>query len=241
MFETYEDIDESRLAGARRPHNRDPFAGLDLETHVAESTDGIEPLFEIFDLDQRRHHSPRNISAGRTRPSSRSGSAPVSATPTAKAMVAGKTGHRGEMATPKTRPPIHRASTMPIANPIVPPTTPSAAASARNRCMIRSTDPPSAFIKPTSLLRSIARAAIDASTPSVVRTKMSVIVHNIRPLIRARIDPSAAASWRTGRTSRPGSAAAKWLVKVSISGGVPETLNWMRLTRPGKPARFCAI
>src|SRR5712664_3041406 len=124
MFETSKDIDECRLAGARRPHNRDPFASLNLETHVAESTDGIEPLFEIFDLNQRRHHSPRNISAGRTRPSSRSGTAPVSATPTPKEMVAGKAGPRGEMAPAKTRPPIRRASTMTIANPIVPPTTP---------------------------------------------------------------------------------------------------------------------
>src|SRR6266853_451705 len=240
VVEASENIDQRRFAGPRWPHDGNPLAGLDLKTYVIESADSIETLFELFDLDQRRHHSPRNISAGRMRPSSRSGSAPVSATATAKTMVTGKTARRGEMETPKTRPPIHCASTTPIANPTVPPTTPSAAASARNRRMIRSTDPPSAFIKPTSRLRSIARAAIDASTPSVVRTRMRVIVQKIRPRIRARIDPSAAASWRTGRTSRSGRVLARWLVNASISEGVPETLNWTRLKRPGKPARLCA-
>src|SRR5260370_9149963 len=181
VVETCENIDQRRFAGPRWPHDGNPLAGLDLKTYVIESADSIETLFELFDLDQRRHYSPRKISAGRMRPSSRSGSAPVSATATAKTLVTGKTAKRGEMATPKTRPPIHRASTTPIANPIVPPTTPSAAASARNRRMIRSTEPPSAFIKPTSPLPSIARAAIDASTPRGVSTRISVTRHKRRP------------------------------------------------------------
>ena len=58
--------------------------------------------------------------------------------------------------------------------------------------------------------------AIDASTPSAVRMKISMIVQKIRPRMRARIEPSAAASCRTGRTSRPDNVSANRRVKVSI-------------------------
>ncbi len=47
--------------------------------------------------------------------------------------------------------------------------------------MMRGTVPPSAFIKPTSRRRSIASAAIDASTPSIERTRISAIVQKIKP------------------------------------------------------------
>src|SRR6266853_1241252 len=101
VVETSENIDQRRFAGPRRPHDGDPLARLDLKTHVRESAHGIEALLELFDLDQRRHHSPRKISAGRMRPSSRKGNAPSSATTTVKSIVTGKTIGRGEMATPK--------------------------------------------------------------------------------------------------------------------------------------------
>src|ERR1700686_3107929 len=99
MVKATKNIDERCLPGTRRSHDGDPLAGFHIETYPIQSTDFIEALFEIFDLDQRRHHSPRKISAGRIRPSSRKGSAPIRATPTVKTIVTGKTTGRGEMGT----------------------------------------------------------------------------------------------------------------------------------------------
>ncbi len=47
--------------------------------------------------------------------------------------------------------------------------------------MMRGTVPPSAFIRPTSRRRSIASAAIEASTPSIERTRINAIVQNSKP------------------------------------------------------------
>src|SRR3984893_1689852 len=71
VIETSKNIDQRGFTGPRRSHDGDPLAGLDLKTHVIESADSVETLLEILDLDQRRHHSPRKMSAGRTRPRSR--------------------------------------------------------------------------------------------------------------------------------------------------------------------------
>src|ERR1700720_4016136 len=103
VVKTSENIDQGRFARTRRSHDRNPFAALHFKTYPAERANALKVLLEIFDLHQRRHHSPRRISAGRTRPSSRNGSAPVNATTTINATVTGKTSRRGEMATPKTR------------------------------------------------------------------------------------------------------------------------------------------
>src|ERR1700674_3974345 len=181
MFEPAENVDERRLAGAGRAHNGDPLARFHLETHAVERADFAKALFQHLDLDQRRHHSPRKISAGRTRPRRRKGKAPASATPIVNAIVMGKTSKRAEMTTPKMRSPIHRARTTPRRNPNRPPAAPSVPASARNKRMMRGTVPPSAFMRPTSRLRSIARAAIDASTPSIERTRISAMVQKINP------------------------------------------------------------
>src|ERR1039458_7855580 len=74
--EPAENINQRSFPRPRRTHDGDPLAGFDLEAHVVECADFTESFFEIFDLNQGRHHSPRKISAGRTRPSKSSGSAP---------------------------------------------------------------------------------------------------------------------------------------------------------------------
>src|ERR1700730_1040559 len=193
MIEPAKYVDQRGLAGAGRAHDGNPLARFHIETHAIERADFAKALFELVDLDQGRHYSPRRISAGRTRPRRRRGKAPASATPIVNAIVMGKTSKRAEMTTPKMRSPIHRARTTPNKKPRIPPTAPSAPASARNRRMMRGTVPPSAFMRPTSCRRSIARAAIDASTPSIERTRISAIVQKIRPRILPRIVPSAAA------------------------------------------------
>src|ERR1700722_17226421 len=193
MIEPAENINQRRFTGAGGTHDGDPLARFHFETHVVERADFSEALFELLDLDQRRHPSPRKISAGRTRPRRRRGNAPASATPTVNAMVIGKTSRRAEITTPKMRPPIHLASTTPNKNPSTPPTAPSVPASARNNRMMRGTVPPSAFISPTSRRRSMARAAIDARMPNIERTRISAMVQKISPRILPRIFPSAAA------------------------------------------------
>src|SRR5258708_25122034 len=125
MIEPAKYVDQRRLAGARWAHDGDPFARFHIETHVVERADFTEALFELLDLDQWRHYSPRKISAGRTRPRRRRGKAPTSATPIVNAMVIGKTSKRAEMTTPKMRSPIHRASTTPSKKPRMPPIAPS--------------------------------------------------------------------------------------------------------------------
>src|SRR4029077_11420481 len=124
-IEPAKNVDERSLAGAGRAHDGDPLARVHIETHMVESAHFTKALFELLDLDQWRHHSPRKISAGRTRPSRRKGNAPARATPIVNAMVMGNTSRRGEMATPKIRSPIHRASTTPSRKPSRPPTAPS--------------------------------------------------------------------------------------------------------------------
>src|ERR1700693_2972111 len=129
--ETSENIDKCRLARARWPHNRDPFAFLDAERNAVKRAHISEFLAEFLGLDERCHYSPRRITAGFTLPSKRSGNAPAIATATISATVSGKTSHRGVMDVPKTRCPIHWESAKPAVEPTSPPAAPSTPTSAR--------------------------------------------------------------------------------------------------------------
>ena len=112
-IEPAENIDQRRLAGARRAHDGDPFAFFDVERNAVERAHVAKFFVEIFDLDERRHYSPRKITAGFIFPSSRSGSAPASATATISRIVSGNTSQRGEIAAANTRCPIQRESSRP--------------------------------------------------------------------------------------------------------------------------------
>src|SRR5712692_1973902 len=108
-----EDIDQSRFSRAARAHDGDPLALLDCKTDAVESAHAAVLFRQTLDIDKPRHHSPRRITAGRTLPSSRSGSAPNSATPIISTTVSGSTSSRAEIVVPNTRSPIHRESTTP--------------------------------------------------------------------------------------------------------------------------------
>src|SRR5579862_6747571 len=240
--EPAQNIDQRRLARARRTHDGDPFAGGHREAHFFERVHAAESLRETLRLDEGRHlHSPRRISAGRTRPSNRSGNAPASDTAIISPTVMGTTTRRGETFAAKTRWPIHSASSMPAPHPMSPPTTPVVVASATNNRITRRTGPPSAIIKPTSRRRSMARPAMAASTPSPASTRISSTVANSSPRMRSRSWPSSAASWRTGRTSRPGNAAASFATAPSICGDEPCTLTCTSPARPGRLARSWTV
>src|ERR1700728_561231 len=199
--EPAENVDQRRLARTRRPHDRDPLAGLHVKGNAIQRAHAAKFLAQIFDLDQRRHYSPRRITAGFTFPSLCNGSAPAIATTTINTIVSGKISHRGAIDVPKTRRPIHPASAIPATQPITPPAAPSTPSSARNNPTMRAIVPPSAFINPTSARRSVASAAIVASTHSAVSARISTIIESISNLVRPSRFPSASVTARTGRTS----------------------------------------
>src|SRR5205807_6951579 len=114
------------------------------------------------------HASPLNTDAGRMLASRRSGKALRIATSIVKPTATGYTIRRGRAATPKTALPRPIESRMPRVAPSKPPARPSNAASARKRRTTRRVAPPIAFIKPTSILRSMATLVIAAITQSAV-------------------------------------------------------------------------
>ena len=61
--------------------------------------------------------------------------------------------------------------------------------------------PPRAFIRPTSARRSIASAAIVASTHSAVSARISTTIEAISSRVRLSRLPSASVTCRIGRTS----------------------------------------
>ena len=83
---------------------------------------------------------------------------------------------------------------MPAANPRIPPAKPMAVASARKNRMIVRTEPPSAFMSPTSRRRSIASPAMAARTPKEVSVRIKKTVAKSRPRMRSSRRPSASAS-----------------------------------------------
>src|SRR5580700_2848349 len=226
-----QDIDQRGLSGTRRAHNGDPFPRTHLETDAIERPHSSEHFRDVFGLDQRSHHSPRKMSAGRTRPNNRKGSAPASDTTTIRTRVAGKTISRGVTDTEKTRSPIHSERAMPTMNPQIPPARPMAIASARKNRMILRTGPPSAFIMPTSRLRSSASPAMAARTPRELSARIKMTVPKSSPRMRSSSRPSACASCLRGRTSTPGKALERRRITSSISGAEPRAVIWTRLAR----------
>ena len=75
-------------------------------------------------------------------------------------------------------------SKRPAVAPIKPPAKPSNAASVRNSRTTLCVAPPIAFIKPTSILRSIATLVIAAITHSAVSSNTMPTVAVSNPLMR---------------------------------------------------------
>src|ERR1700730_4476205 len=185
-IQTAKDIDERGLAGAGRSHERDPFAGGDVEAQRVHRAQRSVFVGEGFDdtLGSGAHASPRKTDAGRILASRRNGYALAIATTIVSATATGYTIKRGCAATPNTALPSHMESKMPMAAPRMPPVSPRIAASARKRRSTRRVAPPMAFINPTSLRRSIATLVIAAITQSPVSTSTSATVADRMPLIR---------------------------------------------------------
>src|SRR5258707_4778429 len=179
-----ENIDQGGLAGAGWPHQRDPFAGLDVEGDAVQRAQRPVLLHQRFNAHLRVHASPRKTLAGRTLANRRRGNALAMETRMAMPTETGYTIQRGCAATPQTAFPSQIEPTMPKAEPIRPPTMPIRIASARNSLTTRRTLPPIAFIKPTSFLRSIATLLIPAMTHSEVRKSTMTTVVVSRPLMR---------------------------------------------------------
>src|ERR1700722_691356 len=238
--ESAEYINQRGFSRAGRAHDGYPFAGFHAERHAGKRANIAEFFSQIVNLYQRRHYSPRKITAGFTLPSSRSGSAPASATATISTIVNGKISQREEIAVPKTRWPIQRESSTPRIAPTNPPAAPSTPTSAMNNVTMRPIDPPSAFISPTSWRRSIASAAIVPNTQSAVNTRISTTIETISNRIRFKRSPSASVIWRIGRTSYAGNAVASRAANCEMLFDVPETLNCATLIFPGSFARLCA-
>src|SRR6516225_7118712 len=186
-IEATQNVDQRRLAGTRRSHQCDPLAGLNFERNTIERAQSAVVFDQRIDFDLRGHSSPRNTDAGRTLAKRRSGNALAMETMTVKATETGYTIQRGCAATPKTALPSHMDVISPSAEPMTPPATPRRMASVKNRWTTRSTDPPMAFIRPTSFLRSIATLLIPAITQSEVKTSTSKTVTDSSPLIRSYI------------------------------------------------------
>src|SRR5467141_1022014 len=213
-------IDQRGFPRAGGAHERDPFAGVHAETDAAERAQGAVLFNQIFDhhllrRNQRRrcndgtHASPRKTDAGRMLASRRSGYALRIATMTVNATATGYTISRGRAATPKTALPKPIDRKIPAAPPIIPPARPSNAASARKSRSTRRTEPPMAFIKPTSFLRSIATLVIAAITQRPVRMSTIATVAVSTPLIRLYIFASPSVNCRIGRTSHSGNFCAR--------------------------------
>src|SRR5499427_7379329 len=181
-----QNIDQCGFAGTRRAHQSDPFAGLNLERNSVQRAQRAVVLDQRVDFDLRGHScSPRNTDAGLTLAKRRSGNALAMETITVRATETGYTIQRGCAATPKTAWPSHTEVRRPSAEPMTPPATPRRMASTRNRLTTRSTEPPRAFIRPTSFLRSMATLLIPAITQSEVRTSTSRTVADSSPRMRS--------------------------------------------------------
>src|SRR5260221_4054420 len=179
-----ENIDQSGLAGAGWPHERDPFAGLDVEGDAVQRAQRPVLLHQRFNAHLRVHASPRKTLAGRTLANRRRGNALAMETRMVMPTETGYTIQRGCAATPKTAFPSQMEPKMPKAEPMRPPTMPINIASARNKRTTRRTEPPIAFIKPTSFLRSIATLLIPAMPHSEGGKSTMTTGPVTRPLLR---------------------------------------------------------
>src|SRR5260370_11108156 len=203
-IQTTENVDQRGFPGAGGAHKRDPFAGVHIEADAAERAQCAILLGQVFDdhllrrgqrgrWSEGTHASPLKTDAGRMPASRRSGNALTIATITVKDTATGYTISRGRAATPNTALPKPMDRKLPAAAPIKPPASPSNAASARKSRSTRRTEPPIAFIRPTSFLRSMATLVIAAITQTPVSTSPINTVPVTNPLICVYIlaSPSA--------------------------------------------------
>src|SRR5260370_12354454 len=190
-----ENVDERGLPRAGRPHKRDPFAEDDSETDAVERTQRTVLLDQVVDdhllrrdsrlrLSDGTHASPPKTAPAPILPSRRSGNALRIATSMVSPTATGYTISRGCAATPKTAFPSPIERKMPATAPSKPPASPISAASARNSRSTRRVAPPMAFIKPTSIFRSIATFVIAAITHSPVSNSTMPTVAVSNPLMR---------------------------------------------------------
>src|SRR3974390_1790386 len=182
--EAAENIDEGGFTGAGRAHEGDPLASFDAERNAVERAECAVLLDERIDFDLGAHSSPRKTEAGRTLARRRNGNAAAMETKTVRATEIGYPIRRGCAATPKTALPSQMETRMPSAEPMRPPTIPRRIASVKNRLTTRSTEPPMAFMRRTSFLRSTATLLMPAMTQSDVRKRTRRTVEESRPLMR---------------------------------------------------------
>src|SRR5205814_9297733 len=191
-------IYERRFSGAGGAHERNPFARVHVEVHSTKRAERAVLLDQVFDdhllrrrsrrrCQERTHASPLKTDAGRMLASRRNGNALRIATNTVNATATGYTINRGRAATPNTALPKPIERKIPAAPPMMPPASPSNAATARNSRSTRLIDPPIAFIKPTSIFRPIATLVIAAITQSPVSSNTIATVAVSNPLIRLYI------------------------------------------------------
>src|SRR5258706_9882820 len=179
-----QNIDQRGLPGAGRTHQRHPFARLNVEGDAVQGAQRAVLLHQRFNAHLRVHASPRNTLAGRTLANRRRGNALAIETMMVMPTETGYTIQRGSAATPNTVFPSQIEPRMPNAEPISPLTIPIRIASAKNSRTTRRTEPPIAFINPTSFLRSIATLLMPAITQSEVRSSTMITVVVSSPLMR---------------------------------------------------------
>src|ERR1700740_3594761 len=124
-----QNINQSGLAGARRPHERHPFASMNRDGNAIQGTQRAVILHQRIDFDLGGHSSPRNTDAGRILASRRRGNALAMETTTVRATETGYTIQRGWAATPNTALPSQIDTTIPSAAPTKPAATPMRRAS----------------------------------------------------------------------------------------------------------------
>src|SRR5256885_14979706 len=190
-----QNVDQRGFPGAGGAHERNPFADVHIEAHSVKRAQRAVLLDQVFDdhlfrrgsrrrCNEGTHASPLKTDAGRMLASRCSGNALRIATITVSATAMGYTINRGRAVTPNTALPKPIERKIPAAPPMMPPASPSNAASARKSRSTRRIEPPIAFINPTSIFRSIARLVIAAITHSPVRNNTIATAAVSNPLIR---------------------------------------------------------
>src|SRR5437660_1245323 len=191
-----QNVDQRGFPGAGGAHERNPVAHVHIEAHAVKRAQRAVLLDQVFDdhlfrrgsgrrCHEGTHASPLKTEAGRMLASRRSGNALRIATITVNTTATGYTISCGRAATPKTALPKPMERKIPAAAPIIPPASPSNAASAKKSRSTRRIEPPIAFIKPTSIFRSIATLVIAAITHSPVSSNTIATVAVSNPLMRS--------------------------------------------------------
>src|ERR1700730_100609 len=197
-------VDQRGLARTGRPHQRHPIPLLDRKGNAIERPQVPVFLHQRIDHYLPAHSSPRNTLAGRIPAMCRKGNALAMETITVRVTATGYTIQRGCAATPNTAFPSWMERRIPIADPTIPAINPISTASARNSWTTLCTDPPIAFISPTSFFRSTAMLLIPAITHKEVSRSTNNTVADNTPLTREYSFPSASVNCLIPCTSASG-------------------------------------